>query len=143
MYSLLKQRRLHWLDHVCMKDGRIPKDLFYEELTQGIHSTGRLKLRLKDDCKRDLKALEVNVDMWEVAASDWSAWKQAMKGGLSNFEEVQGKEMKKKGLNPSKLTNDYIHLSWMWQRSPFPHRHDQLHQTMSSPLTSEPLVSQD
>lgn len=36
MYTLLKQRRLRWLGHVCcMEAGRIPKDLLYGELTSG------------------------------------------------------------------------------------------------------------
>ena len=89
MHSLLKQRRLRWLGHVVrMEDGRIPKDLLYGELTQGTRPTGRPKLRFKDVCKRDLKTLEIDVDTWEVTASDRLAWRRAVKEGLSNFEEA-------------------------------------------------------
>ena len=36
MHSLLRQRRLRWLGHFrTMEDGRIPKDILYEELAQG------------------------------------------------------------------------------------------------------------
>ena len=36
MYTLLKQRRLHWLGHVMrMVGGQIPKYLLYGELVQG------------------------------------------------------------------------------------------------------------
>lgn len=41
MYSLLIQRRLCWLGHLCrMEDSRIPKDILYGELTQGKHPIG-------------------------------------------------------------------------------------------------------
>ena len=57
MFSLLKQRRMRWLGHVCrMEDGRILKDLLYDELVTGKRPTGRPQLRYKGICKRDLKA---------------------------------------------------------------------------------------
>ena len=61
--SLLKQRRMRWVGHVCrMEEGRIPKDLFYGELVTGKRPTGRPQLWYKDTCKRDLKALGINTD---------------------------------------------------------------------------------
>ena len=61
MYTLLRQRRLSWLGHVRrMEDGRITKDILYGELASGKGSVGRLQLRCKDVCKRDLKALDIN-----------------------------------------------------------------------------------
>ena len=40
LYTLLKQRRMRWLEHVTrMKDGRIPKDLLYGKLVTGKRST--------------------------------------------------------------------------------------------------------
>ena len=57
LYTLLKQRRMRWLGHVTrMKDGLIPKDLLYGELTTRKRPTGRLQLRFKDVCKGDLQA---------------------------------------------------------------------------------------
>ena len=42
MYILLQQRRLSWLGHVRrMEDGRIPKDIIYEELAAGQRIVGR------------------------------------------------------------------------------------------------------
>ena len=62
MYTLLKQRRMRWLGHVVrMDDGRIPKDLLYGELAQGKRPTGRPQLRYKDVCKRDLKAMDIDL----------------------------------------------------------------------------------
>lgn len=83
MYTLLRQRRLRWLGHVHrMKDGRIPKDLLYGELAEGKRPTGRPLLRYKDVCKRDLEALDINVDSWEALASDRVAWRRTLKAQL-------------------------------------------------------------
>ena len=61
-YTLLKQRRMRWLRHVVrMDDGRIPKTLLHGELAQGKRPTGRLQLRYKDVCKRDLKAMDIDL----------------------------------------------------------------------------------
>ena len=52
MYTLLRQRRVHWIGHVCrMEDGRIPKDILYGELAIGKRPCGCPQLRYKDVCK--------------------------------------------------------------------------------------------
>ena len=79
MYTLLKQRRLRRLGHVVRMDyGQIPNDLLHGELTQGKRPTGRPQLRYKDVCKRDLKALGIDINGWETLASERSDWKQAV-----------------------------------------------------------------
>ncbi|XP_063596220.1 uncharacterized protein LOC134773073 [Penaeus indicus] len=98
MYTLLKQRRMRWLGHVvCMNDGRIPKDLIYGELAQGKRPTGRPQQRYKDVCKRDLKAMDIDLTTWEAAASDRAAWRQTVQKDLSSFEQslVQQSEAKR------------------------------------------------
>ena len=71
MYTLLKQRRLRRLGHVVRMDyGQTPNDLLHGELTQGKHPTGRPQLRYKDVCKRDLKALGIDINGWETLASE-------------------------------------------------------------------------
>ena len=67
----------HWLEHVVhMEDGRIPKDLLYSKLAQGKRPTARPQLRYKDVCKRDSKAMDVDLTTWEAVVSDWTAWRQ-------------------------------------------------------------------
>ena len=115
MYTLLKQRRMHWLGHVVvrMDDGRIPEDLLYGELVQGKRSTDRPQLRFKDVCKRDLKALDVNLTTWETVAADRTAWRQTVEKGLHSFEEASAelsvaKRQRRKALhqaNRPALTN--------------------------------------
>ena len=69
MVTLLRQRSLRWLGHVIrMKDGRIPKGLLYAELADGKRVTGRPHLRFNDVCKRDLKAIGIDVENWEKLA---------------------------------------------------------------------------
>ena len=85
LYTLihLKQRRMRWLGHVTrMEDGRIPKDLLYGKLATGKRPTGRPQLRFKDVCKRDLQALGINTDSWEVTATDRDAWRHTVKSGV-------------------------------------------------------------
>ena len=99
MYTLLKQKRLRCLGHVVrMDDGRIPKDLLYGELAQGKRPTGRLQLRYKDVCKRDLKALGIDINGWETLASNRSAWRQAVQQGLLEFEETLAEQAETKRL---------------------------------------------
>ena len=87
MITVLQQRRLRWLGHVCrMDDGRIPKDLLYGELASGKRSTGRPHLRYKDVCKRDMKAMEIDPNTWEQLAADRTQWKQAVNVGLERNE---------------------------------------------------------
>ena len=97
MYSLLKQRRMRWLGHVVrMESGRIPKDLLYGELVLGSRPVGRPKLRYKDVCKRDLKALNIDINMWETTACDRPAWRQTVKEEIQGLEKRQAQQSETK-----------------------------------------------
>ena len=88
IYTLLRQRRLRWLGHVRrMQDGRIPKDLLYGELATGKRARGRPQLRFKDVCKRDMKALDMDIDGWEDLAQDRSRWRQELNRSLRRGEK--------------------------------------------------------
>uniref|UniRef100_A0A2D4J9Y5 Uncharacterized protein n=1 Tax=Micrurus lemniscatus lemniscatus TaxID=129467 RepID=A0A2D4J9Y5_MICLE len=108
MYILLKQRRLRWLGHVMrMADGKILKDLLYGELVQGKRPRGRPQLRYKDICKRDLRALGMDINSWETLTADHSAWKLKMQHGLLQFEEtfVWQAEAKRQSRNQRNLVS--------------------------------------
>ncbi|XP_069159445.1 uncharacterized protein [Procambarus clarkii] len=86
MFTLLKHKRMLWLGHVTpMDDGRIPKDLLYGELASGRRPTGRPQLRFKDAYKRDLKQMNIDINTWEAAAADRSAWRCKVQKGLQQF----------------------------------------------------------
>ena len=88
MYTLLRQHQLHWLGHVChMEDVHIPKDVLYGELTSGQRSTGHPQLRYKDACKRDMKALDININSWEDLAADHTSWRSTLHKQLQSGEK--------------------------------------------------------
>ena len=73
MFTMLHQRRLCWLGHGRrIKDGRIPKDFFYEELTAGKRNLGRPQLRFRDACKRDINEVSIDKNKCEELATDRS-----------------------------------------------------------------------
>ena len=79
MYTLLIERRLCWLGHVYrMEDGRIPKDILYGELAAGQRGLGRPQLRYKDVCKRDMKAVCININSWEDLTADRTSWRSTL-----------------------------------------------------------------
>ena len=87
MFAMLSQRRLRWLGHILrMEDGRLPKDVLYDELTSGSRPVGRPMLRYKDVCKRDMKSAEINPNSWEAAAADRSNWRHIGRTGVRRAE---------------------------------------------------------
>ena len=61
MFTMLRQRRQRWLDHVrWMNDGRIPKSFLYGELSAGKRNLGRSQLCYQNVCKRDMKELSID-----------------------------------------------------------------------------------
>ena len=79
MFTLLRKCQLYWLGHVhCMEDGWIPKDILYGELTSGQRSIGCPQLRYKDVCKRDMKALNININSWEDLTTNCTSWRSML-----------------------------------------------------------------
>ena len=88
MYSLLSQRRLRLLGHVRrMKDGRLPKDILYGQLTNGARPVGRPALRFKDAYKRDMKACDISPKRCEAVAEYRTAWRQATRRSIERADE--------------------------------------------------------
>ena len=79
---------LAWSRRVSrMLGGRIPKDLLYGELASGKGAWGRPQLRFKDVRKKDMKALDMNVNGWEDLAQDRPRWRQELTNSLSRREK--------------------------------------------------------
>ena len=70
-----------------MEDGRIPKDVLYRELTSGQRSIGCPQLRYKDVCKRDMKALNININSWEDLAANHTSWRSMLHKQLQTSEK--------------------------------------------------------
>ena len=61
---------------VRMPDDRLPKAVFYGELTSGKRKRGGQKVHYKDVLKHHLKATDMNVDTWESEAKNWPFWRK-------------------------------------------------------------------
>ena len=78
-----------WTRHIIrMNDRRLPKAVFYGELTKGKRLRGGQRLRYKDVVKRHLKATHITVDHWETLAQDRQQRRQAIHKGKSHIEEM-------------------------------------------------------
>ena len=67
--------QMRWADHVVrMGDGRLPKELFYGELTRGKRPQHKPRKRFKDVLKSNLKELEIDVDSWEALTKNRESW---------------------------------------------------------------------
>ena len=63
--TMIMQKWLRWLGHVRrMDDRRIPKAILYSEARDGSRKLGCPLLRYSDNCKHNMKLLDMNVDTW-------------------------------------------------------------------------------
>lgn len=94
--AILTAVQLRWTGHVTrMSSDRLPKAVFYGELSSGKRLRGGQRLRYKDVLKRHLKTTHIPVNTWEPIAHDRQKWRRAIHQGKTHIEE--------------KLTQKYIH----------------------------------
>ena len=87
MYSIVAERTLRWAGHMLkMPAERLPKAVFYSELAEGTRSVGRPKKRYKDHLQDTMKKCDIGPGCFETTANDRSAWKQAVRRGISHYE---------------------------------------------------------
>ena len=68
-----------------MDNDRLPKKIFYSEVTRGKRKVGRPLLRYSDSVKRDFACC--NIENWEENAGDRSVWRQVVREGILVGEE--------------------------------------------------------
>ena len=86
--SLLHRGLLRWVGHVIrMDDNRLPKQLLYGELSEGIRSVGGQLKRYKDHVKKTLRACHIQPTAIETLAADRTEWRASTKKGIDRFEE--------------------------------------------------------
>ena len=89
METMIIQKRLRWLGHVArMVDRRIPKAILYSEARDGSRKLGHPLLRYSDNCKHNMKLLDMNVDTWEECAQQRSLWKEKVTKGAKRHEQA-------------------------------------------------------
>ncbi|MBN3326552.1 CFDP2 protein, partial [Atractosteus spatula] len=70
-----------------LEDGQIPKDILYAEIASGKRTVGPPQLRFKDVCKRDMRALDTDITLWEDTADDLVSWRGVLRHQLKIGEE--------------------------------------------------------
>lgn len=71
MEDILIEKGLRWLGHVHRTENhRLPRQLLYSQLSQGLRNRGRPKLRFKDAMKRNMKARNIEHRSWQQIAED-------------------------------------------------------------------------
>ncbi|KAL8580876.1 hypothetical protein ACOMHN_039576 [Nucella lapillus] len=101
------QSRLRWSGHlVRMQDSRLPKQLFYCKLTEGLRPRGRPKLRYKDTPKKSLQKCDIDEEQWEFLATNRSEWRQAIRKGTEAYEnERQVSQVEKRAATKVKINS--------------------------------------
>ena len=85
--SQIVKAQLRWVGHLTrMDDSRIPKAVFYSQLSSGKRSLGRPRLRYKDTLKQNLKACSIDLNSWEVTAKERAKWRHTCHVGIKLFE---------------------------------------------------------
>ena len=106
IHTTLRKNQLRWTGHVVlMNDSRLPKRLFYSELSVGRRSAGGQYKRYKDTLKATLKSFNMSPDTWETAAQDRCKWRGQVHQGAKYHEEERRssaqikRKMRKERLN--------------------------------------------
>ena len=95
IHAILLRSQLRWAGHVRrMDDSRLPKRLFYGEITAGQRSLGRPKKRYKDSLslKESLKRCDIPYSTWEASAEDRPSWRSLVRAGVLAFEVYRIRE---------------------------------------------------
>ena len=93
--TMIMKKRLRRLGHVArMDDRRIPKAILYSEARDGSRKQGLPLLRYSDNCDRNMKLLDMNLDTWEERALQRSLRNENVTKGAKRYEQalIQRKE---------------------------------------------------
>ena len=76
----------------------LPKTVIFSEAHDGSRIQGHPLLRYHDNCKSDMKSLNMNVDNWEVCETQRSSWRENVTMGARRNEQalIQRKEESRK-----------------------------------------------
>ena len=85
--AIITRHSLRWCGHlVRMEDCRIPKQLFYGEMSRGKRKASKPKQRYKDTLKDNLKKCGIPTQGWEELAADGKQWRKSTHEGVILFE---------------------------------------------------------
>ena len=95
---------------VRMKDDRLPKQLFYEEVFgKRPQEQDKPEKCFKDSLKDNLKGLHIDVKNWKGLTMNRTEWRNAVKKGCCTFEAERIKHAEiKRGLGKHGNTANYL-----------------------------------
>ena len=95
--AMLILRQLRWAGHVTlMVHYRMPKFVFYGELSYRKRSIGAPRRRYKDQLKQQLGWAGIDHCNWQTLALKRSSWRTHAKRAVQNFEEERVRVVKEK-----------------------------------------------
>ena len=95
--AYIMRSQLRWAGHVArMPDDRLPKQIFFSELSEGDRVPGRPFLRFKDKLKESLKRCDIDPSSWPDLAADRTAWRSQVKKGVNSYEAKRLAELDEK-----------------------------------------------
>lgn len=79
MEDLLIRKNLRWTGHLLrMESNRLPKQILYSQLYEGVRKRGRPRLRFKDTIKRNLKQRSIDPCQLNILAKERNQWRNAV-----------------------------------------------------------------
>ena len=97
IHTLLKKAQVRWAGHIVrMPNTRLPKRLFYGELTEGKRSQGGKKKRHEDTLKVSLKSFNISPNTWEIEALNRPVWRSNTSKGATSYEQNRIAEARRK-----------------------------------------------
>ena len=101
--AMIMQNQLHWTGHsVRMLDSRLPRQVLFSQLTDGLRTRGGQRKRFKDTAKHYMKKGHININTWEDMAADRLLWRCSIHQAVVRFEtdrlfhEVAKRQRRKK-----------------------------------------------
>ena len=80
MEDLLMRKNPRWTGHLMrMSPDRLPKQIFYSQLSPGHRKRGRPRLRFKNTTKRNLTLRDIKTDSWTSLSQQRDNWRATVK----------------------------------------------------------------
>ena len=81
------KNQMRWTGQlVRMGDERLPKRIFYGEISEGKRPQHKPRKRFKDNIKDSLRRMQINAESWEGMANERDEWRAHIHKELEGYE---------------------------------------------------------